>query len=94
MTAPRRFRVVIEAHTVTARMHLDCGCRRYYALPASEHLLPESTPERAMATAIRWAHIDAGVPPSRRLLRQSAHYATATVHVGSKEEQMREGARR
>ena len=47
-----------------------------HEIPATSCRLPAADADQALEFAIRQAHIAAGVPPSRQLLRESARHAT------------------
>lgn len=66
------------AWSVTLSEHVIAG---RWTIPAREETRFEQTAPAAKAQVIRDAHIDAGVPALRSLLRQSWQYAFATQTV-------------
>jgi hypothetical protein len=61
------FRVTIAEHDIEPRWHI----------PARTVELGASTAESACSTVVRWAHIDAGVPPLRSMLALSLAHTHA-----------------
>jgi hypothetical protein len=69
MTSVRPFRVVIAAHPIPPR----------WEVPGAEVEVFAESEREARRQAVRSAHLDAGVPPLRSLLRLSWEHVTATA---------------